>query len=285
MGLSQEDNQSFFLTSFNPIRNIISFGILLKIFKLFNCCFWIKYSKENYLIWYREFHNYGENNGSGFLLNDDNDIIFVGSNYYRAKSVPYKLSLVKLSISEEVVPALSGIFEISSGVSSIIDNNFNHKIDISPNPTTDQSSEADQRNVGRGLVCAFFRKYLQGAEGYKEIFTGRIELSSLPDNELVMTYQDKSRMNVDHFENIPTNASLNSLGGTIVAAGFSNNSEIHMNQSLSDYISPPTTDNRFFHSTLGLRLSWASNATYESNLAIPRKQCRYFVKVLILLGF
>ncbi len=128
-----------------------------------------------------------------------------------------------------------------------------------------------QRNVGQRLICAFFRKYLKDEQGYKEVFTGRIKLAALPNDKLFMTYQDKMRKNIDNFENTPTNSLVNSLGGAVSVSGFTNNNEIHMNNSFSDYSSPPTTDSRFFHSTLGLKLTWSGNATYESNIPAAHK--------------
>lgn len=130
---------------------------------------------------------------------------------------------------------------------------------------------ADQRQAALTTIVAFFRRYLQGIEPYKEIFTGRLRPAALQNDEIYWTYQDRERVAVDDFEQRPVNVGQNSLLGMTSSSGFSSVDEALFTNSTyySDYTSPPplpTQASAFYHDTLGLKLTWASTGTYETNL-------------------
>lgn len=142
---------------------------------------------------------------------------------------------------------------------------------------------ADQRQVALTTIAAFFRRYLQreldpSLDAYKEIFTGRVKPAAMQNDKVYWTYQDKERLAVDDFEQRPPDVDHNSLCdtttptpicGTTSYSGFSTVAEAWFNYDASDYTTPPALppkDNSFYHDTLGLRLSWTTAGTYETNL-------------------
>ncbi|MHC4179087.1 MAG: hypothetical protein ACYSWU_16360, partial [Planctomycetota bacterium] len=132
-----------------------------------------------------------------------------------------------------------------------------------------EMTAADQRQAALTTTAAFFRRYLQGLDPYKEIFTGRLKPAAVQNDHVYWTYQDKERLAVDDFEQRPVNAAQNSLLGATSNAGFSNAAEAWFNHDSTDYTTPPALppkDSSFYHDTLGLKLSWAAAGTYETNL-------------------
>jgi hypothetical protein len=137
---------------------------------------------------------------------------------------------------------------------------------------------ADQRQAALTTIAAFFRRYLQrdldpSLDAYKEIFTGRVKPAAMLNDKVSWTYQDMERIAVDNFEQRPPDVGHNSLppppGGTTSNSGFSSVAEAWFNYDSSEYTTPPALppkDNSFYHDTLGLRLSWTTAGTYETNL-------------------
>lgn len=130
---------------------------------------------------------------------------------------------------------------------------------------------ADQRQAALTTIAAFFRRYLQDLNSYKEIFTGRLKPAAVQNDHIYWTYQDKERLAVDDFEQRPVNVAQNSLSGATSNTGFSSVTEARFTNSTftSNYTEPPTLppqDSSFYHDTLGLKLSWTANGTYETNL-------------------
>ncbi|MFV2066470.1 MAG: hypothetical protein ACC645_05780 [Pirellulales bacterium] len=135
---------------------------------------------------------------------------------------------------------------------------------------------ADQRQAALTTIAAFFRRYLQrdlapSLDAYKEIFTGRVKPAAMQNDYVYWTYQDKERKAVDDFEQRPVNSGQNTLLGANSNTGFSSVAEALLTNSLwtSDYTAPPPLppqDSSFYHATLGLKLSWVANGTYETNL-------------------
>ncbi len=141
-------------------------------------------------------------------------------------------------------------------------------------------SAADQRQVALTTIAAFFRQHLQSIEPYREIFTGRLEPSAMPNDYVFWTFQSDQRTRVDDFEQLPLNAAQNSVSGTVTGAGFGTLEErllnarslwvsmgaLHGDTIYTDPALLPAQWNRLFHDTLGLRLVWASPQTYVSNI-------------------
>lgn len=127
-------------------------------------------------------------------------------------------------------------------------------------------SAADQRQVALITICAFFRQHLQGIEGYKDIFTGRMKPAAMPNQYVYWTYQDDERKAVDNFEQTPLDAATNTLGGSVTGPGFTTFAENLLNHDSSDYVGVFPTDSQFYHDTLGLKLAWAAPQTYTTNI-------------------
>ena len=130
-----------------------------------------------------------------------------------------------------------------------------------PNPM----SAAEQRQAALSTITAFFRRHLQGFEPYKEVLTGRYEPSLIQNDRIYWTYQDAVRVAVDNFEDNPSNAGANSLGGTNNLAGFTAATETHLNSGGTDYVLPPLfpADNLYNHDTIGIKLNWANPAAFD----------------------
>lgn len=138
-----------------------------------------------------------------------------------------------------------------------------------PAPGAYVMTASDQRQAALTTVAAFVRRYLQGLDPYKEIFTGRVKPSLVQNDHVYWTYQDKERLAVDNFEQRPPNVAQNSLLGATSNVGFASVAEALLNNGSSDYTAPPPLppqDSAFYHDTLGLKLSWVANGTYETNL-------------------
>jgi hypothetical protein len=130
---------------------------------------------------------------------------------------------------------------------------------------------AQQRQIARTTICAFFRQHLQGIDAYKEILTGRLEPSAMQNQHVFWTYQDGERKAVDNFEQTPLNANQNSLGGSVSGIGFTTFAEMLLNNGSSDYPIGFSTDSQFFHDTLGMRLAWASPQTYTTSIPVAHR--------------
>lgn len=140
---------------------------------------------------------------------------------------------------------------------------------------------AQQRAVGLATIAAFFRRHLQGIEGYKEILTGRVRPASMPNDFVFWTYQDAQRKALDNFEQTPLNAALNTLGGPVTAPGFTLFEERLLNNGSSDYPPGFPTDAQFFHDTLGLKLGWGAAQTYTSELPAGQRDVSAFTHLTL----
>lgn len=158
----------------------------------------------------------------------------------------------------------------------------------SPNPwagsvddgpgTLPSLTAAEQRQIGLNTIAAFFRRHLQGIDGYKEILTGRMRPASMRNDLMFWTYQDGERKALDSFEQMPMNPASNTLGGSATAPGFATFAERLFNAGGTDYVGipPASIDNAFFHDTIGLRLGWATGQTYTSELPAGQRDVSAF---------
>jgi hypothetical protein len=149
----------------------------------------------------------------------------------------------------------------------------------SPNPwagSTDDDgglnpklTAAEQRQIALTTVCAFMRRYLQGIEPYREIFTGRLKPAAMRNDMVYWTYQDENRVALDDFERLPLDKTQNTLMGMNSAPGFTQWDAKHL---FEDFGTPSThpgglpQDNAFHGDTIGLELTWASPQTYTALL-------------------
>lgn len=121
-------------------------------------------------------------------------------------------------------------------------------------------SSAAQRAIARTTIAAFFRRYLQGLEPYKEIFTGRVEPAAIDNARTFWSYQDRERLALDDFEQLPQDPAENSQGAPNVHAGFALAAERLLNFDRSSY-DPEPPSLFVFHDTLGLKLEWNAAGT------------------------
>lgn len=140
---------------------------------------------------------------------------------------------------------------------------------------------ASQRQAALTAVTAFFRRHLQGIEPYKDILTGRVKPSAMPNSLIFWTYQDQDRKAVDNFEQTPLDAAHNSLQGPVQAAGFTTFAEQLLNHDSSDYPSGFPTDAGFYHDTLGLKLAWAAPQTLTTTLPMGQRDVSGFTHLTI----
>ncbi len=144
---------------------------------------------------------------------------------------------------------------------------------VDDNPSTPSIiTAAEQRQIGLSTVAAFFRQHLQNIGGYREVLTGRMRPASMRNDVMFWTFQDAQRKALDNFEQLPANAAVNTLGGTVSGAGFTTFAEHLLNNGGTDYTGVlPPIDNVFYHDTLGLRLGWGSGQTYTTLLPVGQR--------------
>lgn len=137
---------------------------------------------------------------------------------------------------------------------------------------------AEQREIGLQTTSAFFRRHLQGIDGYKAVLTGRMRPASMRNDLTFWTYQDGERKALDNFEQTPMNPATNTLGGNATAPAFTNFAERLFNYDSTDYVGipPASTDSAFYHDTIGLRLGWATGQTYTSELPAGQRDVSAF---------
>jgi hypothetical protein len=132
-----------------------------------------------------------------------------------------------------------------------------------------QLTAAEQRQIALTTVCAFMRRYLQGIEPYREIFTGRLKPKAMRNDVVYWTYQDENRMALDDFEQLPPDKTHNTLNGTNAAPGFAQFEEkLLFGSGVTTHPQNlvPNADSAFRGDTIGLELTWAAPQTYTTTL-------------------
>lgn len=137
-------------------------------------------------------------------------------------------------------------------------------------------TDVEQRQIGLVTLVAFFRQHLQDIKAYKELFTGRLEVTSMRNDVIHWTYQDAERRTLDDFEQSPhvqnpsnplTGIGANSFNGPVtLSSGLSPAAEEWFNDT-----SWSLSASGFFHETWGARLGWNSPQTYESELPVGKR--------------
>ncbi len=74
-------------------------------------------------------------------------------------------------------------------------------------------TEAEQRQTGLSPIAGFVRQHLLGLKPYRQIFTGKLPLAAMPNEEMHWSYQHPDRQTMDDYEN--NNVATNTLGGTV----------------------------------------------------------------------
>jgi hypothetical protein len=165
----------------------------------------------------------------------------------------------------------------------------------SPNPWAGQTDDgaggapvmpsADQRKVGLTTIAAFFRWNLQGIAPYREILTGRLKPAAIPNASVFCTLQDADRKAIDNFEQMPLDATTNTLGGAVTAPGFSPFEERRLNHDGSSYAGSPLTDTSYYHDTIGVKLGWpGSPQTYTTLLPAGHRDISMYSHLTFRVG-
>ena len=74
-------------------------------------------------------------------------------------------------------------------------------------------TEAEQRATGLHPIAGFVRQHLLGLDEYRQIFTGKLPIAAMPNDEMHWSYQHPTRQTLDDYENL--NTAANTLGGTV----------------------------------------------------------------------
>lgn len=122
-----------------------------------------------------------------------------------------------------------------------------------PRITDDQ-----QRQVALVTLSAYFQWLLMGTTPYREVFTGRLAIASMVNQNIHWTFQDPDRLVIDDFEQSPHSLATNTMGEMIVLTASPAAEEFFNDESWS------VSASGFFHETWGARLEWSSTATMES---------------------
>lgn len=133
-----------------------------------------------------------------------------------------------------------------------------HKSDLSK-----LISQTAHQNVAKGYVTAYYQMHLQGKNEQNEYFTGELKPTLASTVEIHNSNQEPGGLTVDDFEQLPHDATKNSMGEMVTATTL---------------VSPPsenamrTLDNHSPHQTCGGRIVWNNTAgTYQSNIKPNKK--------------
>lgn len=132
--------------------------------------------------------------------------------------------------------------------------------DFQPTWTGTRITAGEQRQVALVTLSAFFQWWLQGTVPYREVFTGRLEIASMVNDQMHWSFQDPDRLVIDDFEQSPHVLTTNTAGGavTVTAAPAA--------EEFFDDTSWDPSASGLFHRTWGARLAWSSSSSMESEL-------------------
>jgi len=117
-------------------------------------------------------------------------------------------------------------------------------------------SSADQKQIGKAYVSAFFQMTLQGNTGYKHFLNGDAGFASLPAAVRIFQYQDPQRTFIDHYQedNDPATASLSGATNS-ASTSFVSHTNLPFNQeNAPDFL---------WGDTNGLLLKWERDSRPE----------------------
>lgn len=148
-------------------------------------------------------------------------------------------------------------------------------------------SGATQRQIAQSTVTAFFRWQLLGAAGYREILTGVLKPAAMDNANVFWTFQDADRNAIDNFEQLPLDATTNTVLGLATAPGSTLFQERHLNAGFSAYnpLPPGPADSAFFHDSIGLKLAWNAPVVYTTHIpAGPARDVSMYTHLTFRVG-
>jgi hypothetical protein len=147
-------------------------------------------------------------------------------------------------------------------------------------------SGATQRQIGLSTITAFFRWQLLGADGYREVLTGVLKPAAMDNANVFWTFQDENRNAIDNFEQLPFDATTNTVFGLATAPGSTIFQERHLNAGSSAYNPlPGPADTAFFHDSIGLKLAWNAPAVYTTHIpAGPARDVSMYTHLTFRVG-
>jgi len=110
-------------------------------------------------------------------------------------------------------------------------------------------TEAEQRETGLNSVYGFVLQHLLDLEPYRQIFTGKLFLSAMPNNAMHWSYQHPDRKTVDDYENLDvwTNTLSGAVGffGTPFLEGNIGSCSFHENNNDSGVLTWVTSNESY----------------------------------------
>lgn len=122
--------------------------------------------------------------------------------------------------------------------------------DIAPGDIPNLISMTDHENVAKGYVTAFMQAHLQGRDEQLEYFSARLKPSLAAAIQIHTSHQEPGTGMLDNFEQLPHDASTNTLGGAVTGTALSTLTEDALR----------TLDNHSPHVTGGGEIAWQSTA-------------------------
>jgi dienelactone hydrolase len=121
---------------------------------------------------------------------------------------------------------------------------------------SDRITFQQQQDCASVFITSWWKAWLQGEQDYLAFHRGAITSPKLTGINLYWSYEPADRLDVDHFEDMPVDKTLNSLGGSNVV----NPTPVKW---LESGMRPGDYDNSFYQDTDGLIFSWNTITTYE----------------------
>ena len=111
-------------------------------------------------------------------------------------------------------------------------------------------STTDHENVAKGYVTAFLQAHLQARDEQMEYFSANLKPSLASGIQIHTLHQVAGALVVDNFEQLPHDASTNTLGGTVTGTALATLAEDALH----------TLDSHSPHVTSGGEIAWQSTA-------------------------
>jgi len=146
---------------------------------------------------------------------------------------------------------------------------------VGPNRITRGQQEAMLRAWARG----FFDLHLRATPQLLPIFSGDAVVSGLLNERVFPSYEPGGALTVDDMEQLPKDATRNTLTGRVTSSGFSTFDEFPFRQIGTAFNAPAGPPSRpgdpigtFFHSTSGLVAHWkGGGAAASSEVPAPQR--------------
>jgi dienelactone hydrolase len=131
--------------------------------------------------------------------------------------------------------------------------------DIATSDIPNLLSITDHENVAKGYVTAFLQVHLQGRDEQLEYFSANLKPSLASSIQIHTSHQEAGALVLDNFEQMPHDASMNMLGGTVTGTALTTLAEDALH----------TLDHHSPHVTGGGEIAWQSTAGIYLSHVLP----------------